>query len=131
MALHRPAEGQLNRVQGTDDLVETTDGFPIEILPDQESGRDCEIVLDCCRCQHLYHQCLRLLQHYAPRPHIDLKSFETCVKVLRKSLCQVQPMSQDYMTTVRAQDFSISYIFKWHRKPSLVSSKGKRFLSCC
>src|SRR5678815_2124049 len=125
MALHRPAERQLNRIKGTDNLVETADGFPIEILPDQKSGCDGYIVFDCCRCEHFYHQSLRLFQHNAPSSHIGFKSFETGVGVLRKSLCEIEPMGQQYKGTVRAQNLPISGIFKRHRKPLSIAPKGK------
>src|SRR6185295_16007078 len=129
MALHRPSEGELNLIQGTDDLGKTTDSFSIEILSDQEPGCDGDIVLDCCRCHHLDHQRLRLPECNAPGSHIGLKSSETAVEILRKPFCQIQPMGQQNLGTVRAQNLSVSDIFKWHRKPLLVAPEGNRFLS--
>src|SRR6267142_3089341 len=112
MALHRPSEGQLKLIEGTNDLAELADRCPIEVLTGQEPGCDCGIVLDCRCCQYLHHQRLRLPQHNAPRSHVGLKSTEAGAEILRKSFCKVQPMGQQNMGTVRAQDLSVSHIFE-------------------
>ena len=58
-------------------------------------------------------------------PISALKSSETGAQILRKPFCQIQPMGQQNMGTVRTQDLSVPHIFKRHREPLLVALEAR------